>query len=92
MTNPSAIDSDPVADGDANARGHAALLLSESLLHGLIARRMLSASDAIDIVDTAIHVQRDRLAELDDQDPTIARSLALLVDMQRSLDTDLLGD
>lgn len=36
--------------------GVAAVLLVESLIHGLLARRLIDLGDAIDIVDTAIDV------------------------------------
>ena len=46
------------ADGLANREhGAAALLLVESLIHGLVARSGLSVTDAVDIVQVAIDVQ-----------------------------------
>lgn len=93
MTEPLLNDNDPVAGRDAaggtDARGHAALLLTESLLHGLIARSILSAGDAIDIVQTAAEIQRETIADAIGPETTMERSLALLVTMQRSLDADL---
>lgn len=41
------------------AHGAAALLLVESLIHGLIGRSILSLQEAIDIVDIAAEVERD---------------------------------
>lgn len=85
-------ENDPVPCSVMDARGRAALLLSESMLHGLIARRILSESDAMDVIDTAIDIQRDMLAELTHQDSTMDQSLALLIDMQRSLRANLPND
>ena len=40
-------------------QGAAALLLVESLIHGLIARSILSLQEAIDILDVAADVERE---------------------------------
>lgn len=40
-------------------QGAAALLLVESLMHGLIARSILSLQEAIDIIDIAAEVERE---------------------------------
>jgi hypothetical protein len=65
--------------------GQAALLLVESLIHGLIGRRVLSVQDAVDIVEVALDAQI-AMAE-------VGRSLALTTDllegMLRSLEVDL---
>lgn len=42
-----------------DAHGRAALLLVESLIHGLIARSSLSVSEAVEIVQIAIEVSED---------------------------------
>lgn len=43
----------------ATAQGAAALLLVESLIHGLIARSILSLQEAIEIIDSAADIERD---------------------------------
>ena len=49
-----AIDSRPHSNNPtADAHGRAAVVLVESLIHGLIARSVISVSDAIEIVDGA---------------------------------------
>jgi hypothetical protein len=42
-----------------DAHGHAALLLVESLIHGLIERSIISVGDVMDIIETANSVQVD---------------------------------
>ena len=45
------------------AHGEAAILLVESLIHGLIARGGLSTAEAIEIIDDAAQVKADITAE-----------------------------
>ncbi|MGF7151919.1 hypothetical protein FHS96_005587 [Sphingomonas zeicaulis] len=45
--------------GGAEPQGEAAILLVESLIHGLIARSVISAEDALEIVTVAIDVCTD---------------------------------
>lgn len=40
-------------------KGAAALLLVESLIHGLIARSILSVQEAVDIIDIAANIERE---------------------------------
>ncbi|HEV2043796.1 MAG TPA: hypothetical protein VGR05_03865 [Sphingomicrobium sp.] len=54
----------------------AALLLAESLIHGLIARSILSVDDAIEIIEIAADVERE---------PTLSPSNGKLVPVQQSL-------
>lgn len=42
-----------------NAHGRAAILLVESLIHGLIARDVITVADAVEIVDVAAQVTTD---------------------------------
>lgn len=46
----------PLSAHDADAHGQAALLLVESLVHGLIARSVISVTEAVEIVDVAAEV------------------------------------
>ena len=48
----------PAANGP-DAHGQAALLLAESLLHGLVARALISPREAIEIVEIAADVQHE---------------------------------
>lgn len=42
-----------------NTHGRAAILLVESLIHGLIARDVITVADAVEIVDVAAQVTTD---------------------------------
>lgn len=69
--------------------GQAAMLLVESLIHGLIARSVISVVDAVEIVDTASEVKEEVAASLGDSPATLQKSLTLLGAISRSLRVDL---
>ena len=73
---------------EPDAHGQAAMLLVESLMHGLIARSVISTQEAIEIVDMAAEVKAEVAAELGDSPTTMGRSLALLEAISRSLGGD----
>lgn len=50
---------DDGASRNAHAHGEAAMLLVESLVHGLIARQVITVADAVEIVDVAADVAGD---------------------------------
>ena len=58
---------------EPDAHGEAALILVESLIHGLIERSVLRAEDALDILDTAVDVN-GQLAEAPTGNRAIART------------------
>lgn len=69
--------------------GEAALLLSESLLHGLIAASLITVRQAADIVANAVEVSQE-LADVNGSSPDGATSsLALLTAIRSSLAFDL---
>lgn len=70
--------------------GRAAMLLSESLIHTLIAQSVLSVADAIEVVDTAVEVQQDAFDHLGDSHGTIQKTIVLLQAVSRSLSHDLI--
>ncbi len=76
----------PHADG--NAHGQAALLLVESLIHGLCERSTISLEAAIAIVDRAAEVQADLAAGANSAAPPMWRSHALLSMIAKSLQAD----
>ena len=92
MTDPSFNENDPASTcaTDSQACGRAALLLTESLLHVLIARRLLFSADARDIVQTAVEGQQDAIADRVAPDRAMQGALALLTTMHGSLEADLL--
>ncbi len=72
-----------------DAHGQAALLLVESLLHGLLARAVLDVEDAVEIVQVAVEVERDLAAERKYPSNIIPGSAALLGSISQSLKADL---
>lgn len=77
----------PRAEPDAH--GQAAMLLVESLIHGLIARSVISVEDAVEIVEVAAEVKNDIGADLGDSPETLKRSLTMLGTMAASLKADV---
>jgi hypothetical protein len=73
---------------EPDAHGQAAMLLVERLIHGLIARELISTEEAVEIVDMAAEVKAEVAAELGDSPGTLGRSLALLESISRSLRSD----
>lgn len=71
------------------SHGQAALLLTESLLHGLIAKSVLTVAEAIDIVDIAELVQRNNIEEVGDETGSIQQTIILLQAVSGSLKHDL---
>jgi len=72
-----------------DAHGQAAMLLVESLLHGLVARSLISVGDAVEIVAIAADVKEEIVLELGDSPATMQKSLTLLQSIRASLTTDL---
>ena len=68
-----------------DAHGHAALLLVESLIHGLIERSIISVADVMDIIETADSVQVEVAEAADGHGAPMWRSHALLSSIARSL-------
>lgn len=75
----------PVPD----AMGQAAMLLVESMLHGLIARSVITVADAVEMVEVATEVKEETAADLGDTKATMERSLTLLGAIHQSLSQDL---
>ncbi len=73
------------SDGRADPRNHAALLLAESLIHGLVAKSVLTHMEAIEIIDIALEVM-SAMADDEAMEPlAIASSVASLNRMSASL-------
>lgn len=71
--------------------GHAALLLVESLIHGLLARSLISVGEAIDIVETADSVQIDMAEAADEAGSLMWKSHTLLAAIMESIRHDVDG-
>lgn len=79
----------PVTRQSGEPHGRVAMLLAESLIHGLIARSVLSTADAIEIVGIAGEVVAETGAENGDTTETLAKSLAILKAISTSLSIDM---
>ena len=71
-----------------DAHGQAALLLVESLIHGLCEESVLSADEAVEIAERAVSVQSDHAESADGAAAPMWRSHALLSSIAASLRTD----
>ncbi|WP_161774422.1 hypothetical protein [Sphingobium sp. Ant17] len=71
-----------------DAHGPAALLLIESLIHGLCENGTLLTYEAIDIVERAVSVQRDRAEATDGSNAQMWESHVLLASIVSSLRVD----
>lgn len=87
----------PTHDNDSAMRGtmpqpdphgQAALLLVESLIHGLLARSVISNGDAIEIIESADSVQVDVAEAADGAGEPMWRAHALLSAIAESLKLD----
>lgn len=76
---------------EPDAHGQAAMLLVESLIHALIARSVISVTEAVDIVEVAAEVKADIGADLGDSPETMRHSLDLLAAISDSLRPDAQG-
>jgi hypothetical protein len=79
----------PGTNGGPDAHGHAAILLVESLIHGLVARKVLSVPDAVEIVEVAADVKEDVASDSGESPANLQRSLTLLNAISTSLSNDL---
>ena len=85
-------DNDPAMPGtrtpSSEEHGHAALLLIESLIHGLCENSTLSNSAAVEIAERAASVQFDQAEAADGAGAPLWRSHALLSSIAASLRID----
>ena len=73
----------------ADAHGQAAVLLVESVIHGLIARSLVTVGDAVEMINVAADVSRDMALEFDEVPARILGSTTLLEAMSKSLGYDI---
>jgi hypothetical protein len=74
--------------GGPDAHGQAAMLLTESLLHGLIARKVISVPDAIEMIEIAADTKKDVAAEMGESPAKLDKSLSILNAVRRSIAND----
>lgn len=78
--------------GLEDPHGQAALLLVESLIHGLKERSVLTVAEAVDIIETAADVQYDLADAADGSGSTLRHAASLLTAMAASLRSDVKSD
>lgn len=71
-----------------DAHGQAALLLVESVIHGLIARSVISVDEAVEMVEVAAEVKAEVAEDMGDSPATMRKSLMLLDSIAISLRID----
>lgn len=84
-------DNDAAIDGEVpapEAHGRAALLLVESLIHGLCEDATLSANRAVEIAERAVEVEFDQAEAADGAGTPMWRSHAMLSAIAASLRVD----
>ena len=74
---------------EPDAHGQAAMLLVESLIHGLIANSVMTVEQAVEVVDIATEVKAEIALDLGDTQVTSKKSLSLLGAIASSLRSDL---
>ncbi|WP_162998017.1 hypothetical protein [Brevundimonas lutea] len=82
---------DGVMPTPPDANGQAAILLVESLMHGLIAQRVITVADALEIVDIAAEAEADVWSEPPDETADPGGPGAILAGISRSLRLDASG-
>jgi hypothetical protein len=75
-----------------DSHGMAALLLTESLIHGLCENTLISTKDAVNIVERAASVQLERATRAEHGSASMWQSHALLTAIRDSLRADLKFD
>ena len=81
-------DPDPAAQPTTDAHGEAAMLLVESLIHGLVARSVLGVDEAIALVTVAVDARAEIVADRGEADAAQDRALALLSGIGASIAYD----
>lgn len=88
-------DNDFAQSGDTqtepDAHGLAALLLAESIVHGLLARSIITVADAVEIVETAVEICAE-MVEQSVSAATTLHALTMLDGISTSLKNDLPDD
>lgn len=85
-------DADPPGDtpSDGDAHGRAALLLVESLIHGLTERAVLTVREAVEIMEVAVAAQEEIAEDAPRPSSSMFRATALLRSLAASLQPDVL--
>lgn len=82
---------DPRTVPEPDAHGRAALLLVESLIHGLVARSALTTEEALEITEIALNTQEELNQEPPGASVQMNQARSLLASIGASLASDLRG-
>lgn len=82
-------DAPSIVSPGPDVHGQAAILLVESLIHGLIARSVISVAEAIEIIDIAAEAKEEIGVDRGEGSATIEKSRRVLEAMSVSLSFDL---
>lgn len=74
---------------EPDPHGQAAILLTESLIHGLIQRKVLTVVDAVEIIEIATEVKSEVGPEMGDSPENLQKSIDLLRALSASLRQDI---
>lgn len=74
--------------GEADSHGHAALLLTESLMHSLVDNSTMKLAEAQNVVTIAIDATAELAHEFPARPDSLERSISLLNDIKLSLGGD----
>ena len=74
---------------EPDAHGQAALLLTESILHSLVATSLFTTKQALDAVSVASEVKIEVATQLGESSAVMNKSLALLAHISASLKADI---
>lgn len=73
---------------DPDAHGQASLLIVESLLHGMIEKRLLTVEEAVEIMTSACEVKEEIASQSIESDDAAEHSLNLIARITASLKID----
>jgi hypothetical protein len=82
----------PATTFEPDAHGQAALLLTESLLHMLVERSVLTNTEAVEVVQTSAEVKVEVATAAGESSKRMNESLTLLIKMRRSFESDQLKE
>lgn len=89
QANDDRVTSIPPAVGEPDAHGQAALILAESILHGLVDDKTMTPAKALDIVRSAEEIKTEVAGLAGESKIRINESLELLKRIRTSLEKDV---
>ena len=75
----------PIELSAADPHGHAALQLTESLIHSLVDNATIDLAEATNVVSIAIDATEEQADDMPNRPASLEKSIALLTDIKHSL-------